>query len=76
VSSILKCLFRVRIPCDRAGPSIDLLRACLGRIFCFENHIEFFESAALGLDIEQVDEDKLEEIPEHEKDVEPIFDLF
>lgn len=53
----------------------DRLRASLPRIGRFENSIQVFQSPGLSLNEEEVDERKLETVPEDEEDVKPVADL-
>jgi hypothetical protein len=41
----------------------------------FENDIQVLQSPGLCLDVEEVDEDELEQVPENEEDIEPVSDL-
>lgn len=52
-----------------------LLHTGLCRVLRLEDLIQLLKGTALGLHKEEVDEDKLEQIPEDEEDVEPVFDL-
>lgn len=49
--------------------------ACLARIFGLENSIEFFQRNPFGFHKEKINEDKLKQVPEDEKDIEPVPDL-
>lgn len=49
--------------------------ACLAGIFRFKDDFQFFKRDTLRLDIKEVDEDELENVPEHEEDIKPISNL-
>jgi len=41
----------------------------------FEDGIQLFQGDGFRLDIEEVDEHELKQVPENEEDVEPVADL-
>jgi hypothetical protein len=59
------------------GPVFQLLHSStrFAGILGFKDDFQFFKRDAFGLDVKEIDEGKLEKIPEDEEDIEPIADL-
>lgn len=79
-------VLRIRLPnnfllhltiVSQQSPHLDLLLLCtrLPWVLCLKDVIHLFKSESLCLDEEEIHEGELEQIPEHEEDVEPVPDL-
>lgn len=60
---------------DSLLPQGRFLSASLSRVLCLEYLVKFFQCPAFGFDKEQVDDDKFEQVPEDEENVEPVANL-
>lgn len=59
------------------GPVFQFLHSstCFSGVLRFEDDFQFFKRDAFRLHVEEIDEDKLENVPEDEEDIKPIANL-